>query len=206
VAQLLARDLRCPRSSGAGRWFDAAAGVLGLSLKQAQEAEAAITLERAATAWLEHNSAPALPAPSLDLWPLLIQLLDEPDAGRGAARFHLALADGLVAAAAEAAAHQPAPATVVLGGGCFFNRLLSQRVSAGLQARGLAVHRPTSVGCGDAGLALGQAWAAALQITDPTTVEGRRAERRAAPKPARQPARRVDACTHASGCSNVMKA
>lgn len=178
VAQLLARDLRCPRSSGAGRWFDAAAGVLGLSIKQAHEAEAAIALEQAATAWLATHDAPALPAPSLDLWPLLMQLLDEPDAGRGAALFHLALADGLVAAAAEAAAHLPAPATVVLGGGCFFNRLLSQRVTDGLQSRGLQVHRPTTVGCGDAGLALGQAWAAALQCAagEPTDSAARRAE------------------------------
>ncbi|MDT7833619.1 Kae1-like domain-containing protein [Aquabacterium sp. OR-4] len=175
VAQLLARDLRCPRSSGAGRWFDAAAGVLGLSLHQAHEAEAAIALEQAATAWLQGHADPVLPAPSLDLWPLLIALLDEADAGRGAARFHLALAEGLVQAAAQAAAQASLPgqpARVVLGGGCFFNRLLSQRVSAGLQAHGLSVHRPVHVGCGDAGLALGQAWAAALQCAATATFEG----------------------------------
>lgn len=207
VAQLLARDLRCPRSSGAGRWFDAAAGVLGLSVRQAHEAEAAIALEQAATAWLAGHAAPALPAPSLDLWPLLTALLDEADAGRGAALFHLALAQGLVAAAAEAAARQPAPATVVLGGGCFFNRLLSQQVTQGLQARGLAVHRPASVGCGDAGLALGQAWAAALQCTPATLFDGSRAAHRAAPEPdrppARQPARRVAAHARDAGCPTL---
>jgi hydrogenase maturation protein HypF len=49
---------------------------------------------------------------------------------------------------------------VLLGGGCFFNRLLSKRVKAGLQAAGLNVARPVSISCGDAGLALGQAWVA----------------------------------------------
>lgn len=166
VAQLLARDLRCPRSSGAGRWFDAAAGVLGLSLRQAQEAEAAVALERAATAWLAEHPMPALPAPTLDLWPLLAELLDEPNAGRGAARFHGVLAQGLVAAGAAACA-EAGTRQVALGGGCFVNRLLSQRVAAGLAAHGLAALRPHTVGCGDAGLALGQAWAAALQLTAP---------------------------------------
>ena len=162
VAQLLARDLRCPRSSGAGRWFDAAAGVLGLSLRQAEEAEAAVALERAASSWLAGHPMPPLPAPSLDLWPLLVALLDEPDAGRGAARFHGALADGLVAAASQACAAAGTRA-VALGGGCFFNRLLSDRIAAGLADHGLAAWRPQTVDVGDAGLALGQAWAAALQ-------------------------------------------
>jgi len=166
LQQMLARDLRCPRSSGAGRWFDAAAGVLGLSVRQGAEAEAALALEQAATAWLATQPMPPLPAPSLDLLPLLGALFDEADTGRGAARFHGALAAGLVAAAAEAAARHGSR-QVLLGGGCFFNRLLSRAVADGLHAHGLAVLRPQQASCGDAGLALGQAWAAALQLADP---------------------------------------
>jgi len=165
LQQMLVRDLRCPRSSGAGRWFDATAGVLGLSVRQTTEAEAAIALERAASTWLDQHAMPPLPAPSLDLLPLVGALFDETDTGRGAARFHGALVAGLVAAAAEAANHHGSH-QVLLGGGCFFNRLLSHGVEDGLQARGLAVRRPQQLPCGDAGLALGQAWAAALQITE----------------------------------------
>jgi hydrogenase maturation protein HypF len=79
---------------------------------------------------------------------------------RGAALFHLALADGLAAQAARAAAAQDT-ADVVLAGGCFANRVLSQRLRRGLEAAGLKVHLPMAAGCGDAGLALGQAWVAA---------------------------------------------
>ena len=99
---------------------------------------------------------------------MLATLLELPpaEAGRGAAVFHAALAQGLVAVADRAAAYSGAR-RVVLGGGCFFNRLLSQQVASGLAARQLQTLRPGSVGCGDAGLALGQAWAAALQVAEP---------------------------------------
>ena len=170
VHAMLQRDLNCPRTSSAGRWFDAAAGALGLSVRQAEEAEAAIALERRAREWLGAQRLAGLPPPSLELRPMVAALLDEPDAGRGAARFHVALARGLVAAAVAAAA-DAGTALVALGGGCFFNRLLRAEVGAGLQAAGLRVLEPAAVGWGDAGLALGQAWAAAQQLAHAASPE-----------------------------------
>lgn len=170
VATLLGRGLNCPVTTSAGRWFDAAAGVLGLSVRQAEEAEAAIALERAATAWLEAHPAPdGPPQADLDLKPLFAELLELPPGAQaeGAARFHVALAQGLVAVA-RTAASQHGLQHAVLGGGCFFNRLLSQRVTAGLEAAGLRVHRPTALSCGDGGLALGQAWVAARRCARST--------------------------------------
>jgi hydrogenase maturation protein HypF len=162
VAALLARGLRCPPSTAAGRWFDAAAAALGLAPPVQAEAEAAIALEQAATQWLEVHALPALPAlpaPSLDLHALVGDLFDETEPGRGAARFHGALAEGLVDAAAAHGATR-----LVLAGGCFHNRLLSRLVTQGAAARGIACLRPTTVDCGDAGLALGQAWLAAHAV------------------------------------------
>ncbi len=190
VRTMLARGLNCPASTGAGRWFDAAAGVLGLSVRQREEAEAAIALERCAAAWLaRHPEGVAGVGPRVregdgerrvgDLggavWALFEALLavDGQDAeacGRGAALFHAGLADALadatVAAAARCGLHD-----VAFGGGCFFNRLLSQRLSARLTAAGLRVHRPQAVSCGDAGLALGQAWVAAATTPTPFATE-----------------------------------
>jgi hydrogenase maturation protein HypF len=161
VAALLAKKLHCPRTTSAGRWFDAAAGALGLSVRQAHEAEAAVALEAAAGAWLLANGGepPDTGVPTLDLRALVTSLLDEAEPGRGAARFHFALARGLVAAVPSSK-----PADVVLGGGCFVNRLLSRGVEEGLAAAGHRVWRPRTVGVGDAGLALGQAWVAALRL------------------------------------------
>ncbi len=159
VATLLARDLRCPRSTAAGRWFDAAAAALGLAPLRQAEAEAAIALEQAATAWLQQHPMPALPAPTLDLYPLVGRLFEEKEAGRGAALFHGALAAGLVQAAQRSGATR-----LVLAGGCFHNRLLSRLVNEGCRDAGISTWRPQGTDCGDAGLALGQAWLAAQQL------------------------------------------
>lgn len=164
VAQLLARDLRCPTSTGAGRWFDAAAAALGLAPHRQAEAEAAIALERAATGWLESHPMPSLPEPTLDLHALVGALFDEPDAGRGAARFHGALAAGLLAAV-----RRTGTTRLVLAGGCFHNRLLSRLVEAGAREAGITCWRPRAVDPGDAGLALGQAWLAAHANPSPET-------------------------------------
>jgi hydrogenase maturation protein HypF len=167
VAQMLARNLNCPPSSGAGRWFDAAAGILGISVRQQFEAEAAIALERLAAEYLAAHAEPAIdglwqirPDGVLDLLPLLTRLFELADGARsaeGAALFHLTLA----AALADWIECQPTALPVLLGGGCFANRLLSARLTQRLTAKGVPVFSAQAVSCGDAGLALGQAWVAA---------------------------------------------
>ncbi|MFP7632723.1 carbamoyltransferase HypF [Pseudomonas veronii] len=167
VAQMLARNLNCPPSSGAGRWFDAAAGILGISVRQQFEAEAAIALERLAAEYLATHAEPVIDGlwhlradGVLDLLPLLTRLFELADSARsaeGAALFHLTLA----AALADWIEHQSTTLPVLLGGGCFANRLLSARLTQRLSARGLPVFSAQAVSCGDAGLALGQAWVAA---------------------------------------------
>lgn len=165
---MLDRGLNCPISTGAGRWFDAAAGALGLSVRQAFEAEAAIALEKLATQALPAGAQAATFAPTLDLRGVVADLFDVPRddeaaRARAALRFHHALADGLADAAVRAA-HERGIETVVFGGGCFLNRVLSERLAMQLQAAGLAVHAPRQAPCGDAGLALGQAWVAACSV------------------------------------------
>ncbi len=179
LAQVLARPALSPQTSSLGRHFDAAAGLLGICELMQFEAEAAIALEKLAaqqpglaidpTDWQvnaadhdEHDRALAL---ELDLHPLLLRLADEPDAGRGAARFQATLAAALEDWVARAAALTGCD-TVVLGGGCLHNRLLADALNARLPARGLATLGALRLSPGDAGLALGQAWVALHRLND----------------------------------------
>ena len=175
IQNLLDRQLLSPMTTSAGRWFDAAAAALGLAPKQQAEAEAAIALETAATQFkqaipTDRAQITATREGVLDVRPLVAELLnartDEQAVSEAAAWFHQALADGLANWAANAADRHGC-STVVLSGGCFFNELLKRRVQLQLALRGLRVLLPQSHSCGDAGIALGQAWVAARQLPVP---------------------------------------
>lgn len=173
IHTMLQRGLNCPQTTAAGRWFDAVAGLLGLSLRQEFEAQAAIVLEQAAARYLQPHTLEVrasdwavTPDGQIDVRPLLLSTLVATDrhnptaVDEAAARFHLTLADALCAhAVAQAHVHQVRD--VALGGGCFFNRILTQRIVSQLESAGLNVLRTQVLSCGDAGLALGQAWVAA---------------------------------------------
>jgi hydrogenase maturation protein HypF len=73
-----------------------------------------------------------------------------------AARFHEGLAAALVASA-WAISRERGIRYVALGGGCFQNRILLERVSQGLERLGARVLAPLELPANDGGIALGQA-------------------------------------------------
>jgi hydrogenase maturation protein HypF len=170
VAQMLARGLRCPPSSSMGRWFDAAAGLLGVRDVAAYEGQAAMLLEA-----LAGPAAPLVPAAELaalvtctadgqlDPGPLITRLADETDAAHGAALFHQAMADGL-ARWVQAASAASGLRTVAFGGGCFLNALLTALLGQRLRDAGLRVLEARQAPPNDGGIALGQAWVALCKI------------------------------------------
>jgi hydrogenase maturation protein HypF len=171
VATMLERNIRCPRTSSMGRVFDAAAGLLGLSTHMQYEAEAAILLQQAAA---RHIEVHGWPQPmergwiigregGLDLLPLLASLDRAADADEGAARFHATLVAALGEWVAQAA-QSSGLATLAWGGGCFLNALLSEGLRRNLEQHGIAVLAPLDASPGDAGIALGQAWAAIASL------------------------------------------
>ena len=173
IHTMLARGINCPQTTAAGRWFDAIAGLLGLSIRQAHEAQAAVALEQAATRHLKQHHVAVdptnwtiSPGGEIDLRPLLrsevldVDVHDAQAVEAAAACFHLTLA-GALCAHAVAQAHLQQVRDVALGGGCFFNRILTHRIVSQLESAGLNVLQTKSLSCGDAGLALGQAWVAA---------------------------------------------
>jgi hydrogenase maturation protein HypF len=163
LGTVLERGLHCPVTSSMGRWFDAAAGLLGTSRVNSYEGQAAMRLEA-----LAQQYGPVGPCGDLhridedgklELLPLLAAMADESHAARGAARFHAGLVAGL-----DAWIHRHAERagldTVVLGGGCFLNAILSRELSSRLRGRGLRVLTARLAPANDGGLSLGQAWVA----------------------------------------------
>lgn len=165
VAAMLQRNLNCPATSSMGRLFDAAAGLLGVNEIQEFEAQAAMLLQKLAQ---QHGMVTPLADGSslteagvLDFSPLLMVLADCGDAAYGAALFHSTLAAGLAVWAARSAAERNIK-HVALGGGCFYNELLSRDLSDRLRDQGLQVM--TSKQPGDSAISLGQAWVALQSI------------------------------------------
>ena len=184
IYTMLQRGVKRPQTTAAGRWFDAAAGLLGLSVRQEMEAQAAIALEQAAARYLQDHTLQVRASDwvlttdgQIDLRPLLISALMDVDGinpstvDEAAARFHLTLADALCAHTI-AQAHIYQLRDVALGGGCFFNHILTQRITSKLELAGLNVLQTKSLSCGDAGLALGQAWVAARSVAQDARVFG----------------------------------
>ena len=163
VAELLERDLRCPATSSAGRWFDAAAALLGVAETARYEAQPAMRLEALAR---RHGTVPPAalwriePTGRLDLLPLLETLADwrgTPE--HGAALFHSTLAAALCALAIGAAAARERDA-IALCGGCLCNGVLREALATGLSAAGLEVLQAQRAPPNDGAISLGQAWVA----------------------------------------------
>jgi hydrogenase maturation protein HypF len=169
---MLERDLHCPPTTSLGRWFDAAAGLLGIRDVMAYEGQAAMLLEGLAEkagqveplvdGYVLHADG------QLDLLPLLAHLADEKDAtqdaAHGSALFHATLAQALADWTVQAAKSQNLN-TVALGGGCFLNHILSRNLSARLADHGLRVLEARQIPPNDGGLSLGQAWVAIQSLT-----------------------------------------
>jgi len=163
IATLLTLDRYCPKTTSLGRWFDAAAGLLGVSMLNAYEGHSAMLLEALAQ---RHGVVPPqeqgfmLHADgTLDLLPLLSRLADEKNAALGAALFHSTVAHALAEWALDAA-HRLQINTIALAGGCFLNQILTEAVTARIVASGVNILKARQFPPNDGGLSLGQAWVA----------------------------------------------
>ena len=168
VIEMLEHGTNSPATSSAGRWFDAAAALLGVREVTSFEGQAAMHLQALAA-----GHGPVDPDRSLwrieedgtlDLLPLAARLADTKDAAFGAALFHATLADALAGWVLAAAAREGL-ATVALGGGCFVNAIVATQLRRALETGGLRVLEAREAPANDGGLALGQAWVA-LQALD----------------------------------------
>jgi hydrogenase maturation protein HypF len=162
LADSLAQLLACGdagATSAAGRLFDAAAGLLGISHRASFEGEPPMLLERMARRPQLHSGGYRLENGVLDFLPLLAILTDCGDPERGAQLFHGTLVEALVDWVKEAAIATDLH-TVALCGGCFLNAHLAGMLPPRLEALGLRVLQAQSMPPNDGAISLGQAWVA----------------------------------------------
>jgi hydrogenase maturation protein HypF len=162
VLAAAAAGLTAPRSSSAGRLFDAVAAVLGLRDAVTYEGQAAVELEQCADVTETGSYAvPVQAGSTLQVLgaELVRSVVEDRVAGRSvpvvAARFHNAMADVVVDVCSRLR-EVHGLRVVALSGGVFQNALLSTLVSKRLHALGLTALTHRRVPANDGGIALGQ--------------------------------------------------
>lgn len=163
LERMLREKVNTPVTSSAGRLFDGVAALLGLGATVAFEAQAAMKLEFAAMQSadvecydfrLREDEIPLV----VDWAPMLREIIN--DIHRDievpviARRFHNTLAEMITAVARETP-----DLPVVLTGGCFQNKLLTESAIRLLRENGLDVYWHRDVPPNDGGISVGQALA-----------------------------------------------
>jgi hydrogenase maturation protein HypF len=163
VRQMLAKGFNSPVTSSAGRLFDAVASLLDLRQRVSFQGQAAMELEflvqsdvEEAYPFLLKKGLPCI----VDWEPILKGILRDLEQGRHAgiiaAKFHNTLAETIVAVAREIGEQK-----IVLTGGCFQNRYLTERSVRRLLDSGFECYWHQRVPPNDGGIALGQVISAA---------------------------------------------
>ena len=166
LEHILRKRLHSPRTSSVGRLFDGVASIAGLCHRVNFEGQAAMRLEFSVDkSCRDHYRCTLCPGRPLviDWEPVVCEILDNLSAGIPiavvSARFHNTLADAALAVATRIGEER-----VILTGGCFQNRYLTETTVETLQSAGFRVYRHQRVPPNDGGIALGQIAAAAAAV------------------------------------------
>lgn len=162
LRQLLEKQINAPLTSSAGRLFDAVASIIGLRQRTNFEGQAAMELEFSLRSQSDdayhfelRDGSPTV----VDWQPAIMELLNDLKANVPvefiSAKFHNMLAETIVAVARKIGEPK-----VVLSGGCFQNRYLTERTIDRLRAENFRPYWHQRVPPNDGGIALGQIVAA----------------------------------------------
>ncbi|MCC6232321.1 MAG: carbamoyltransferase HypF, partial [Verrucomicrobiales bacterium] len=166
LESMMARGVHCPRTTSVGRLFDAVASILGLRQVSGFEGDAAMAVEFATEGVVQEGHFPYtlstnLPRTRMEVdWrptfrALLAGVMAGESTGDLAAKFHNTLAEILVGVALSLELPR-----VVLTGGCFQNRRLTEAALRRLRERHLQPICHRMIPPNDGGIALGQVVAA----------------------------------------------
>jgi len=170
LQRLLANSINTPMTSSVGRLFDGVAALLNLHQSVSFEGQAAMALEFAAQDVSVVGAYPFTLSTTqpyeIDWEPMVRSLIQEQlqkvPSQAIAAKFHRTLGDIAIAISQRVAITQ-----VVLTGGCFQNRHLSEQTIQLLSNRGFMSYWHQRIPPNDGGIAVGQAIAARRYLAHP---------------------------------------
>jgi hydrogenase maturation protein HypF len=171
IRHMLIKKLHAPVTSSAGRLFDAVASLTGLRQRVTFEGQAAMELEFAIQSCVCEAYSFEIKGTSpseVDWRPMIGEIMEdvrrEQPLGVIAGKFHNAMVEIIVAVARHVGQTR-----VVLTGGCFQNRYLTERSVQRLLEEGFRPYWHQRVPPNDGGIALGQIVDAARNLSRETT-------------------------------------
>ncbi|MBS3806999.1 MAG: carbamoyltransferase HypF [Bacteroidales bacterium] len=167
IVSMMRKGIHAPLTSSAGRLFDAASALLNLRTRSRFEAEAAMVLESIADEEVEQYYTFDYTQAGVGFASTFREMIRDLEEGLPlaviSARFHNTLSRAIVFISGEIR-RQRGLNKVVLSGGTFQNRYLSERTAQWLRQDDFEVFQHRQVPANDGGIALGQLVIASKQI------------------------------------------
>jgi hydrogenase maturation protein HypF len=164
LRQMLEKGVNAPLTSSAGRLFDAVAALLRIRERSTFEGQAAMELEFATEFGIDgaysfelRDGTPLVIAWQRTILEIIEDLQSNESKAVVATKFHNTLAEMIVSVAYKLGQRK-----VVLSGGCFQNRYLTERTIDRLSAEGFRPYWHQRIPPNDGGISLGQVFAAAM--------------------------------------------
>lgn len=160
LERMMEKGVNTPLTSSAGRLFDAVASLLGVCDISAYQAEAPVLLEQVAMGERNAYAYPvSVEGEEISFNSLFEALLHDKANGVPvslmSARFHTTLAS-LFVQKARLLMKRTKTTQVVVSGGCFQNKLLTESMRRQFIMAGIPLYIPSRIPCNDGGVAVGQ--------------------------------------------------
>lgn len=166
LSKMLSNQINTPLTSSMGRLFDGIAAITNLCQIASFEGQAAMQLEFIIDRFLTEKSYPLIfQNHKIDWRSMLLAILDDVTNKVSvdiiSAKFHNTLVDAIISIAQQVKVEK-----IVLTGGCFQNKYLTEKAIAKLRTAGFHPYWHHRTPPNDGSIALGQAIAAILETTN----------------------------------------
>lgn len=160
VKQMIEKGINCPPTSSMGRLFDGVSSLLGICDTSGYEAEAAILLEKAAKKTERRAYSFDIKNGEVMVTPFIRAILEDVNKGVSsgviAAKFHNTIGE-MVLHVSRIISGMTGVNKVLISGGCFQNRYLTDYLEKRFEASELNLYRHKDFPTTDLGISIGQA-------------------------------------------------